>query len=104
MLTIGHSLKHITSQHALTTQTIAVSSDGKSAKATTYFTGIHFGRGKWQGQQVTAWGKYVDDLVLLSSGEGEVLPGSSGAWRIARREVEFMGRLGEEGVMAGEEG
>lgn len=93
-------LTPITSQHALTTQHIQISPDGKSADATTYFTGIHFGQGKWKGQQVTAWGKYVDRLVCTGS-EPE-LPGASGQWRISRREVTFMGRFGEEGVMDGE--
>lgn len=39
-------LEHITSQHALTTQIIEIAEDGKSAHTTTYFTGIHFGKGK----------------------------------------------------------
>lgn len=92
----------MTHQHALTTQSISIAPEGKSAKSTTYFTGIHFGKGKWQGQQVTAWGKYVDELVLVSGhGEAEVA-GASGKWRVKRRVVEFMGRLGEEGVMDGE--
>ena len=90
----------MTSQHALTTQTIEVAEDGKSANATTYFTGIHFGKGKWQGQQVTAWGKYMDSLVLIESEES--LPGASGHWLIEKRQLEIMGRLGEEGVMDGE--
>lgn len=92
----------ITSQHALTTQTIEIAEDGKNAKATTYFTGIHFGQGKWKGQQVTAWGKYNDTLVLTDDKDG--LPGASGKWLISKREVEFMGRMGEEGVMDGEDG
>jgi hypothetical protein len=91
-------LKPITSQHALTTQTIHVAADGQSAKATTYFTGLHFGTGKWLGQQVTAWGRYEDELVRLPEGEGE------GRWLVRRRECKFMGRLGEERVMNGEEG
>ena len=32
----------------------------------------------------------------------EALPGASGHWVIESRTVEFMGRLGEEGVMEGE--
>ncbi len=48
-----------------------------------------------------AWGKYTDTLTLMSEGEAD-LPGASGRWRISRREVTFMGRLGEEGVMDGE--
>lgn len=91
----------MTSQHALTTQHISIQEDGKSANVTTYFTGIHFGQGKWQGQQVTAWGKYVD-TVVCAPGSPPTLPGASGKWLIERRVVTFMGRLGEEGVMEGE--
>ena len=93
-------LAPIRSQHALTTQTITVSPDGKGAEAVSYFTGIHFGQGKWEGKEVTAWGKYTDTLVLVQGKES--LPGASGQWLINRRVVTFMGRLGEERVMEGE--
>lgn len=85
----------------MTTQIIEIAEDGLSAKATTYFTGIHFGKGKWEGKEVTAWGKYVDVLQLVTGSTPEV-PGASGKWRIVKRECGFMGRLGEEGVMDGE--
>lgn len=85
----------MTTQHALTTQLIDIES-AEQAKATTYFTGIHFGTGKWEGKDVSAWGVYHDDLVCLA-GEG-----GRKRWLIARREVRFMGRRGEEGVMEGE--
>jgi len=97
---IQKRLSPVTTQHALTTQHIEIDEDGKNAKATTYFTGIHFGTGKWEGKEVTAWGKYVDTLTL-SEGKGG-LPGASGLWLISRREVSFTKRLGEEGVMDGE--
>lgn len=90
----------MTTQHALTTQTINIDNDGKSAKATTYFTGVHLGQGRWKGQMVTAYGKYTDELVCVP--EVASLAGASGQWLIKRREVEFMGRVGEEGVMTGE--
>ncbi|KAK5117901.1 hypothetical protein LTR85_008675 [Meristemomyces frigidus] len=99
---IKKRLTPITSQHALTTQHIELAADGKSAKATTYFTGVHFGKGKWEAQEVTAWGKYVDTLTLFPDGKENLLPGSSGQWLISKREVGFMKRLGEEGVMDGE--
>ncbi|RYO77889.1 hypothetical protein DL766_006310 [Monosporascus sp. MC13-8B] len=97
---IQKRLAPIASQHALTTQTISIAADGKTAEAVTYFTGIHFGQGKWKGKEVTAWGRYVDTLVLFE-GKGS-LPGASGRWLISRREVVFMGCLGEERVMEGE--
>lgn len=89
-------------QHALTTQHIILSTNGRTAETTTYFTGIHFGQGKWAGKEVTAWGKYTDSLRLDSDVKGQSLEGASGKWRVCRREVSFMGRLGEEGVMDGE--
>ncbi|RYP86972.1 hypothetical protein DL769_000615 [Monosporascus sp. CRB-8-3] len=97
---IQKRLAPITSQHALTTQTVSIAADGKTAEAVTYFTGIHFGQGSWKGQEVTVWGKYVDTLILLEGNEN--LPGASGQWLIGRREAVFMGRLGEERVMEGE--
>ena len=97
-------LSPVSTQHALTTQTIEVAEDGKSARATTYFTGIHFGKGKWQGQQVTAWGRYDDELVLVEEKDTASVgvPGANGEWLIRKRDLAFMGRLGEEGVMDGE--
>jgi hypothetical protein len=59
---------------------------------------VHFGKDEWEGQICTAYGKYIDELVLLPSGDGEVLAGASGEWRVRRRRVEFMARIGEEGI------
>ncbi|KAI1084308.1 hypothetical protein F5B20DRAFT_524402 [Whalleya microplaca] len=92
-------LAPVTTQHALTTQIITVAVDGKSATASTYFTGFHFGKGKWEGKELTAWGKYLDTLVL-ADGDAEI-PGASGRWLISRREVLFTKRLGEDAVMSG---
>ncbi|KAK5693333.1 hypothetical protein LTR17_025084 [Elasticomyces elasticus] len=97
---IQKRLSPVASQHALTTQQIEVAADGKSASAMTYFTGVHFGKGKWDGKEVTAWGRYDDQLVLVETGDH--VTGASGSWRISRREVSFTKRLGEEGVMDGE--
>lgn len=88
-------LAPVTTQHALTTQTIEMGEGGGEAKAMTYFTGVHLGKGKWEGKLVTAYGIYHDDLVKQ---EG------SGGWLVRKREVVFIGRVGEEGVMSGEEG
>ncbi|QIX00897.1 hypothetical protein AMS68_006414 [Peltaster fructicola] len=96
---IQKRLTHITSQHAITTQHIVIAEDGKTAKATSYFTGVHFGQGKWDGKEVTAWGRYIDDLVLV---DGVSVPGASGQWLIGAREVQFIKRLGEERVLEGE--
>jgi hypothetical protein len=68
---------------------------------------VHIGKGKWQGQQVIAYGKYHDQLVCVQGrGEGEgdkPEAGASGQWMISERTVTFFGRVGEEGVMRGEE-
>jgi len=99
------SLHAITSQHALTTQEITILPSGDRARATTYFSGAHFGQDEWAGHVCTAYGKYVDELVLLKSeseskveGKEEILTGASGRWRVCKRRVEFMARVGEEGI------
>lgn len=98
-----NSLHAITSQHALTTQSIAISASGDTAHATTYFSGVHFGKDEWEGQICTAYGKYIDELVLLKPNsnnfsEERVLAGARGEWRVKKRTVEFMARIGEEGI------
>ena len=97
---MSYRLEAVTTQHALTTQMIAVSDDGKTADASTYFTATHFGRGKWEGHLLTAWGRYIDSLKVVE-GKG-ALPGSSGQWLITKRELVFCGRLGEHGIMQGD--
>lgn len=57
---------------------------------------MHFGKNQWQGQTCTAYGKYIDEVVLVP-GEAE-LSGASGKWRVSKRTVEFMARVGEEGI------
>jgi hypothetical protein len=60
---------------------------------------VHFGKNEWEGQTCTAYGKYIDELVLLKSeSSGKVLAGASGEWRVKKRTVEFMARVGEEGI------
>ncbi|CAD0107243.1 unnamed protein product [Aureobasidium uvarum] len=101
---IQQRLKPVTTQHALTTQHLLL--DTATAKTTTYFTGVHLGRGKWAGQQVTAYGKYVDELICVSEAEAmdtDMEAGASGIWKIQSRTVTFFGRVGEEGVMEGED-
>ncbi|EGP88153.1 uncharacterized protein MYCGRDRAFT_39911 [Zymoseptoria tritici IPO323] len=104
-------LEHVSTHHALTTQFIRLGDEGRTAKAMTYFTGVHFGEGKWKGMKVTAWGRYVDELAKVEEpGEGEMAGGEAEEggkvwrWLITKRACIFMGRDGEEGVMAGEEG
>lgn len=54
---------------------------------------------------MTAYGKYVDELICVSAnevGDTETEAGASGIWKIKSRDVTFFGRVGEEGVMEGE--
>ncbi|KAF1343549.1 hypothetical protein BDV97DRAFT_305916 [Delphinella strobiligena] len=91
---ITKRLSPVTTQHALTTQIITINQNNTSASATTYFTGVHLGEGRWKGQLVTAYGKYVDELIFVPF---------LAEWLINKREVIFMGRVGDEGVMKGEQ-
>ncbi|OCK76565.1 hypothetical protein K432DRAFT_385357 [Lepidopterella palustris CBS 459.81] len=97
--TIRGRLGRIATQHCLTTQVIAFN-DSRSASATTYFTGSHFGQGEYEGQVLTAHGKYVDELICLE-GQSEGMPGASGNWMVRKRTVIFMARIGDEAVMGG---
>lgn len=62
---------------------------------------MHFGKHEWEGQTCTAYGKYIDEFVLLPESvtdKERVLAGASGEWRVKKRVVEFMARIGEEGI------
>lgn len=69
----------------------------------TYFQGVHFGQGPHEGEMLCAYGKYIDELVLLETDDkdhvNEGIPRSSGIWRIVRRKVEFTQRIGDEKIM-----
>ncbi|KAI9706777.1 MAG: hypothetical protein M1820_004748 [Bogoriella megaspora] len=81
-------LEPVTTQHAVTTQMIHVNENGDIASAVTYFTGVHFGTERYEGEALTAYGKYEDDLVF-----------SNEQWRIKKRVCSFMGRIGNQNVM-----
>lgn len=87
----------MTTHHALSTQTIVIGEDGRTAEASTYFTGVHWGNGKHEGESFNAWGKYDDSLILIE-GKG-ALPGSSGHWVIKKRKLEITKKTGNEGIM-----
>lgn len=95
------SLGPIRTHHSLTSQSIIFTSDGKRASAKTHFVGVHFGQGPHEGKMISAYGQYLDILVLLqrSDGEDEGVPGASGIWRIATRKVVFTQRVGDEKIM-----
>ncbi|KAG8627194.1 hypothetical protein KVT40_004677 [Elsinoe batatas] len=107
---IGRRLAPATSQHALTTQhinfppsqpTTKKRSGGKgptSASVMTYFTATHFGKGEWVGRTLTTYGKYIDELIKVAD-EDEYEGEGGGQWRICRREVKFMARIGDERIM-----
>lgn len=96
----GSRLGPIRTHHNLTTQTIRFSQDGKTANAVTYFISCHFGQGKHEGKALSAYGRYLDELVLLdANGDFEGVQGASGIWRIKRRTVLFTNRIGDEAIM-----
>ncbi|KAF2474569.1 uncharacterized protein BDR25DRAFT_254814 [Lindgomyces ingoldianus] len=92
----------IRTHHDLTTQTIIFGQDGKTANAVTYFIGNHLGQGPHQGKVLSAYGRYVDELVCFDAKDGdyEGVQGASGIWRIKRRTVLFSGRIGDEKIMS----
>jgi hypothetical protein len=94
------SLGPVRTHHSLTTQTITFHQDGKGATAATHFVGVHFGQGPHEGKMVSAYGRYLDKLVLLpTEGDVEGVPGASGIWRITKRKVTFTQRIGDEMIM-----
>lgn len=49
-----------------------------------------------------AYGRYVDELVVVKDeeeGDDEGIKGASGTWRVRKREVGFTKRIGEEAIM-----
>ncbi|KAK7184801.1 hypothetical protein DPSP01_002230 [Paraphaeosphaeria sporulosa] len=112
---IQNRLGPILTHHSLTTSSLVFAPDGKSATATTFFVGCHFGQGPHEGKVLQAWGRYVDVLEVQAAkedgdGDGDVdvdvdgsyegVPGASGCWRIRKREVGFTKRIGDEKVMS----
>ncbi|KAI2479520.1 SnoaL-4 multi-domain protein [Pyrenophora tritici-repentis] len=51
--------------------TITFRSDAQTARVVTYFHGIHFGQGPHEGKMLSAFGKYVDNMVLLEAKNGD---------------------------------
>ncbi|KAF2109027.1 SnoaL-like domain-containing protein [Lophiotrema nucula] len=98
---IQNRLGPITTHHNLTTQLISFSPDGKTANAVTHFIGCHFGQGPHDGKVLSAYGRYVDELVCQEAKDGdfEGVNGASGVWRIKTRTVLFTSRIGDEKIM-----
>jgi hypothetical protein len=50
---------------------------------------------------LSAYGRYKDDLTLFPTKEGvnEGVPGANGIWRITKRQVTFVQRIGDELIM-----
>lgn len=55
----------------------------------TYFTAVHFGKGSWTGSSLTMYGKFVDELVKVSSSN----------WRVSQRQCLVMGMEGEVEIL-----
>ncbi|CAA9964698.1 hypothetical protein P3342_010664 [Pyrenophora teres f. teres] len=98
---IKKRLGPVRTHHNLTTQTITFRSDAQTARVVTYFHGIHFGQGPHEGKMLSAFGKYVDNMVMLEAKDGdfEGVRGASGVWRIKDRTVTFTQRIGDENIM-----
>ncbi|GAM82603.1 hypothetical protein ANO11243_005850 [Dothideomycetidae sp. 11243] len=65
----------------------------------TYFTATHFGKGQWTGKTLTTYGKYIDELIKVGEDEDQIDELGVGHWRIRRREVRFMARVGDERIV-----
>ena len=61
--TVERALQLVTTQHSLGTQTIVLDKSGCKARALTYLTASHFGKGKYEGQVAYAYGEYQDVLA-----------------------------------------
>ncbi|KAL6708680.1 hypothetical protein ACN47E_002376 [Coniothyrium glycines] len=98
---IQERLGPIRTHHNLTTQSITIGENGKSAHAETYFQGVHFGQGPHEGKMLCAYGKYIDELVMIEAKDDDVegVRGASGIWRIGHRKVVFTQRIGDENIM-----
>ena len=72
-------MEFVTTQHLLGTQTIILEKGGCKARALTYLTATHFGKGKYEGQVVYAYGQYQD--VLARDGKD---------WKIQVRNLQYL--------------
>ncbi|KAG6361794.1 hypothetical protein INS49_010023 [Diaporthe citri] len=68
-------------QHNYGTQAIRVYDEGACARAVTYYTAAHFGKGEAEGQVLYAYGQYQDLLT----------PSEQGQWLIKERNLVYMG-------------
>ncbi|EMD62108.1 hypothetical protein GGP41_002418 [Bipolaris sorokiniana] len=98
---IKSRLGPVRTHHSLTTQTITFRPDVRTAQVETYFQGVHFGQGPHEGKMLCAYGKYIDNVMLLKAENDnyEGVRGASGIWRITNRTVTFTQRIGDEKIM-----
>lgn len=73
-------------QHIISNVIINVK--GETAEASCYLQGVHVGIGDHEGEIMTAWGQYIDELVL-----------SDGQWLISKRQLRFFGTQGDIGLL-----
>ena len=78
--TLSHTIGHLSTQHALSTQVINVTDKG-TATATTYITASHF----LDDRSFVSMGKLCDTLVNISDDL------NNAQWRISTREVGLQG-------------
>ena len=80
--TLEASLSPVTTQHALSTLSIDLLRRGCTARSTTYYTASHFGKNKYEGQVVYAYGQYQDTWSK----------DRDGTWKIQFRNLVYMVR------------
>ncbi|MFA7555793.1 MAG: nuclear transport factor 2 family protein [Spongiibacteraceae bacterium] len=73
-------------QHIISNVIINVK--GETAEASCYLQGVHVGIGDHEGEIMTAWGQYIDELIL-----------SDGQWLISKRQLRFFGTQGDIGLL-----
>ena len=78
--TIEAALATVTTQHQLGTQVIELLQGGCKARSLTYFIASHFGKNKYEGQVVYAYGQYQDILAK----------DKDGTWKIQVRDLLYM--------------
>ncbi len=72
-------------QHMLSN--IRIKLNGDTATASCYLQAIHVGKGDHEGQLLTIWGEYLDELILTDSG-----------WRISKRQLRTIFSQGDVGL------
>ena len=77
---LSTALAYVATQHQLGTQVVDLLPGGCKAKSLTYFTASHFGKNKYEGEVLYAYGQYQDMLAK----------DKDGVWKIQARVLQYM--------------